>query len=206
MGGRLPRPKPNKTILGAGLLTIAAASLAPKSEFGGMRATGFSMGKEVPTDCSINMKIGDKMYCFSGDQPKQMFVDDQKKMLMKAEENFTQMSMMKKYAFCHSYFVTALRVSRLSVYLSIRKKWKTYPKAPVTTCRYREGISCGFGNQIGEYSYLGERFSLILVETIGRLRPVIMETTRFSPCRQLPYRTPTIWTTVSPIKRSEQIP
>lgn len=57
--------------------------------------TGLAMGKEVPTDCSINMMIGEKMYCFSGAKPKQMFMDDQAKMLMKAEENFKQMSMKK---------------------------------------------------------------------------------------------------------------
>jgi hypothetical protein len=86
----------SKTILAAALITIAGASFAAKSEFGDMCATGLAMGKEVATDCSINMMIGDKMYCFSGDKPKQMFVDDQAKMLMKAEENFKQMSMKKK--------------------------------------------------------------------------------------------------------------
>jgi hypothetical protein len=86
----------SKTILAAALITIAGASFAAKSEFGDMCATGLAMGKEVPTDCSINMMIGDKIYCFSGDKPKQMFMDDQAKMLMKAEENFKQMSMKKK--------------------------------------------------------------------------------------------------------------
>lgn len=86
----------SKTILAATLITIAGASLAAKSEFGDMCATGLAMGKEVPTDCSINMMIGDKMYCFSGEKPKQMFMDDQAKMLMKAEGNFKQMSMKKK--------------------------------------------------------------------------------------------------------------
>ena len=85
----------SKTILGACLITLATASFAGKSEFGDMCVTGLAMGKEVPTDCSINMMVGDKMYCFSGAKPKQMFLDDQAKMLMKAEENFKQMSMKK---------------------------------------------------------------------------------------------------------------
>lgn len=87
--------KLSTTILGACLLTLATASFAAKSEFGDMCATGLAMGKEVPTDCSINMMIGEKMYCFSGEKPKQMFMDDQAKMLMKAEENFKQMRMKK---------------------------------------------------------------------------------------------------------------
>lgn len=87
--------KLSKTLLGACLITLATASFAGKSEFGDMCATGLAMGKEVPTDCSINMMIGEKMYCFSGAKPKQMFMDDQAKMLMKAEENFKQMSMKK---------------------------------------------------------------------------------------------------------------
>ena len=87
--------KLSKTILGACLITLTTASFAGKSEFGDMCVTGLAMGKEVPTDCSINMMIGEKMYCFSGAKPKQMFMDDQAKMLMKAEENFKQMSMKK---------------------------------------------------------------------------------------------------------------
>lgn len=87
--------KLSKTLLGACFITLATASFAGKSEFGDMCATGLAMGKEVPTDCSINMMIGEKMYCFSGAKPKQMFMDDQAKMLMKAEENFKQMSMKK---------------------------------------------------------------------------------------------------------------
>ena len=46
------------------------------------------MGKKVPTDCSIDTMVGDKL--------KQMLMDDQAKMLIKAEENFKQMSMKKK--------------------------------------------------------------------------------------------------------------
>jgi hypothetical protein len=85
-----------KSFLGVCLMVAASGSFAGKSEFGDMCVTGLAMGKEVPTDCSINTMVGDKMYCFSGDKPKQMFMDDQAKMLMKAEENFKQMSMKKK--------------------------------------------------------------------------------------------------------------
>ncbi len=81
-------------LLGACLMAAATVGFAAKGEFGDLCATGLAMGKEVPTDCSINMVVDGKTYCFSGDKPKQMFMDDQAKMTMKAEENFSKM--MKK--------------------------------------------------------------------------------------------------------------
>jgi hypothetical protein len=86
--------KLHQILLGVCLMAAATVGFAAKGEFGDLCATGLAMGKEVPTDCSINMTVGDKTYCFSGDKPKQMFMDDQAKMTMKAEENFKKM--MKK--------------------------------------------------------------------------------------------------------------
>jgi hypothetical protein len=77
------------------LCVAASISSAAKGEFGDLCATGLAMGKEVATDCSINLVAGDKTYCFSGEKPKQMFMDDQANMTMKAEETFKKV-MMKK--------------------------------------------------------------------------------------------------------------
>jgi YHS domain-containing protein len=76
----------------AALLSAASLSFAAKGEFGDLCATGLAMGKEVPTDCSINMQVDGKTYCFSGDKPKQMFMDDQANMLKKAQETYQKMT------------------------------------------------------------------------------------------------------------------
>ena len=82
-------------LLAVALLAVSSACFAAKGEFGDLCVTGLAMGHEVPTNCSLNMTVGDKTYCFSGDEAKQMFMKDQDKMTMKAEENFKKM-MMKK--------------------------------------------------------------------------------------------------------------
>jgi YHS domain-containing protein len=86
--------KPAKVLFTAALLAFAAASYAGKGEFGDLCATGLTMGKEVKTDCSINQKIDGKTYCFSGEEPKAMFMKDPKANLAKAQQNFDKM--MKK--------------------------------------------------------------------------------------------------------------
>jgi YHS domain-containing protein len=83
-----------KVLLPAALLAFGAASFAAKGEFGDLCATGLTMGKEVKTDCSISQKIDGKTYCFSGEEPKAMFMKDPKANLAKAQENFDKM--MKK--------------------------------------------------------------------------------------------------------------
>lgn len=82
------------SLLATVMLISAASAFAAKGEFGDMCVTGLSMGKEVPTDCSINMMMDGKTLCFSGQKPKEMFMKDPKAMMMKAEENFSKM--MKK--------------------------------------------------------------------------------------------------------------
>lgn len=86
--------KLTKTLLATAVFFTAAGAFAAKGEFGDMCVTGLSMGKEVPTDCSINMVMDGKTLCFSGEKPKEMFMKDPKAMMMKAEENFSKM--MKK--------------------------------------------------------------------------------------------------------------
>jgi hypothetical protein len=83
--------KLHQYLLGACLMAAAATGFAAKGEFGDLCATGLAMGKEVATDCSINMAVGDKTYCFSGEKPKEMFMADQANMTMKAEETFKKM-------------------------------------------------------------------------------------------------------------------
>lgn len=83
-----------RSVLGVCLVVAATGSFAAKGEFENLCATGLAMGKEVPTDCSINMVVDGKTYCFSDDKPKQMFMDDQARMTKKAEENFKKV--MKK--------------------------------------------------------------------------------------------------------------
>ena len=84
----------SKTLFCASLMLVSAAVFAAKGEYGDMCVTGLSMGKEVPTDCSVNMVMDGKTLCFSGEKPKEMFMKDPKAMLMKADENFAKM--MKK--------------------------------------------------------------------------------------------------------------
>ncbi len=83
-----------KTILAACLIAAASASFAAKGEFGDLCVTGLAMGEKVPTDCSMNMELGGKIYCLSGDKAKEMFMKDTDAMRMKAEMNFKEM--MKK--------------------------------------------------------------------------------------------------------------
>jgi hypothetical protein len=86
--------KLHKILIPAALMAISAATFAAKGEYGDMCVTGLSMGKEVPTDCSINMVMDGKTLCFSGDKAKDMFMKDPKGMMMKADEDFAKM--MKK--------------------------------------------------------------------------------------------------------------
>ncbi|MEO5861698.1 MAG: hypothetical protein ABIQ03_04470 [Burkholderiales bacterium] len=80
-----------KTLFSAMLMVVSAAAFAAKGEYGDMCVTGLSMGKEVPTDCSVNMVMDGKTLCFSSEKAKEMFMKDQKAMLMKADENFVTM-------------------------------------------------------------------------------------------------------------------
>jgi hypothetical protein len=84
----------SKTLISTALMVVSATAFAAKGEYGDMCVTGLSMGKEVPTDCSVNMVMDGKTLCFSGEKAKEMFMKDQNAMLMKADENFAKM--MKK--------------------------------------------------------------------------------------------------------------
>jgi hypothetical protein len=58
-------------IAGVVVLGLATAAVAAtKGEFNNMCTEGLALGKDVPTDCSVNATIKDKTYCFGSEQAK----------------------------------------------------------------------------------------------------------------------------------------
>jgi hypothetical protein len=58
-------------IAGALVLGLATATVAAtKGEFNNMCAESLSMGKDTPTDCSVNATIKGKTYCFGNEEAK----------------------------------------------------------------------------------------------------------------------------------------
>src|SRR5262245_66350667 len=51
-------------VAGACLSAMATAALAATGEYGNMCSMGLAMGKDVPTDCTVNVKLKGKPYCF----------------------------------------------------------------------------------------------------------------------------------------------
>jgi len=49
---------------------------ATKGEFNNMCTQGLALGKDVPTDCSVNTTIKGKTYCFGYEQAKTDFMKD----------------------------------------------------------------------------------------------------------------------------------
>src|SRR6187551_17048 len=66
-----------------GLATVAVA--ATKGEFNNMCAESLSMGKDTPTDCSVNATIKGKTYCFGNEEAKATFMKDPEGNLAKAQ-------------------------------------------------------------------------------------------------------------------------
>ena len=66
-----------------GLATAAVAAM--KGEFNNMCAKSLSMGKDTPTDCSVNATIKGKTYCFGNEQAKADFMKDPEGNLAKAQ-------------------------------------------------------------------------------------------------------------------------
>lgn len=69
------------------MLTSGSAALAAGDlgEFGNNCAYGLSQGAKKYTDCSVNEKIDDKLYCFSTQTAKEAFMKDPEGNLAKAE-------------------------------------------------------------------------------------------------------------------------
>ncbi len=73
-------------IAGALVLGLATATVAAtKGEFNNMCAESLSMGKDTPTDCSVNATIKGKTYCFSSADAKSQFMKNPSGDLTKAE-------------------------------------------------------------------------------------------------------------------------
>jgi hypothetical protein len=73
-------------IAGVVVLGLATAAVAAtKGEFNNMCTEGLALGKDVPTDCSVNATIKDKTYCFGSEQAKADFVKDPEGNLAKAQ-------------------------------------------------------------------------------------------------------------------------
>ena len=72
--------------IAATLGLLAAAAHGANGEFNDQCAYGMSLGMHVPTDCSINEKIGGKTYCFSSDGSKTKFMANVKANLKKAQD------------------------------------------------------------------------------------------------------------------------
>jgi YHS domain-containing protein len=68
------------------VLGLASAVMAAtKGEFGNMCTEGLALGKDVPTDCSVNATIKGKTYCFGN---KAAFMKDPEGNLTKAQSKY----------------------------------------------------------------------------------------------------------------------
>jgi YHS domain-containing protein len=63
----------------------AFVSAASAGEYGNKCATAAALGKEVPTDCKVNLVIKGKTYCFSSESSKSLFLEDTKGNIEKAD-------------------------------------------------------------------------------------------------------------------------
>ncbi len=72
----------------ATLLAIAPAAFAAEGgtpEFDGECVMGLATGKDIKTDCSINIVIDGKTFCFGNEQAKQIFLKKPEEFLTKAQ-------------------------------------------------------------------------------------------------------------------------
>ncbi|HZP88667.1 MAG TPA: hypothetical protein VFB54_17795 [Burkholderiales bacterium] len=74
-------------ILAGALLALSTSAFS--AEFNNQCAWGLANGKNVPTDCKINMTRSDgKTYCFSSDEAMDNFMKSPTVNLKKAQEKF----------------------------------------------------------------------------------------------------------------------
>ena len=74
----------------AGTLMLATAAVAATTgEYDNMCTMGLALGKDVPTDCSINAELDGKTYCFGNEDAKTIFMKDPKANLAKAEAYYS---------------------------------------------------------------------------------------------------------------------
>lgn len=68
---------------------LTGAAFAADPQFGGYCAEGLTMNKLVKTDCSVNWTSPDgKLYCFSSNSSKAMFLMNPTENIKKAEANY----------------------------------------------------------------------------------------------------------------------
>lgn len=67
---------------------LAFAASASAGEFNNECAWGLANGKHVKTDCSVNMAVDGKTYCFSSEDAKKAFAKDVKTHAKKASDTF----------------------------------------------------------------------------------------------------------------------
>ena len=61
----------------AALIAITASAAEPAPEGGGQCAMSASLGNSLPTTCSVVwISPADKLYCFSSERAKEMFLKD----------------------------------------------------------------------------------------------------------------------------------
>lgn len=77
-------------IAGALLLGLATGvAAAATGEFDNMCTEGLALGKDVPTDCTVNAALDGKTYCFGNEEAKTLFMKDPKGNLAKAHAYYS---------------------------------------------------------------------------------------------------------------------
>ena len=78
-------------LAGTFLLGMVTATLAGMAEYGKMCTMGLAMGKDVPTDCTVNAQLQGKTYCFSSQSALTQFMADPSGNLAKAQAYYSKM-------------------------------------------------------------------------------------------------------------------
>jgi YHS domain-containing protein len=74
---------------GALLLGLATAALAVTGEFDNTCTMGLASGKDTQTDCSINIEIQGKTYCFGSKEAMTQFMADPSGNMAKAQAYYS---------------------------------------------------------------------------------------------------------------------
>ncbi len=79
-----------RTFLAGIIASISLAAFAVEGEFDNLCATSLSRGNHYQTDCSVNMTINGKVYCFGNENSKALFLKDPEGNLEKAEKFYSE--------------------------------------------------------------------------------------------------------------------
>jgi hypothetical protein len=78
-------------VAGAFLLGMATtAALAVTGEYGNMCTMGLASGKDIQTDCSVNVQVQGKTYCFGSQSALTQFMADPSGNLAKAQAYYSK--------------------------------------------------------------------------------------------------------------------